>query len=334
MGSLGETLWGERTNLDSIIHPILLYGLLALGGVGVGLALPSRGTRPQVVGGLLAAVAAGLIILVLTLNAGGDHPVIFFYIFGIIALGAALRVITHSRPVYAALWFIMVVLASSGLLLLLSAEFMTMALVIVYAGAILITYLFVIMLATQAPEEDEVEVLLEYDTTAREPIAATVAGFVLLAVLTTLIFRGLGDMPPAPRSNTKFLLAEMPRKVESVLNNSGLLKRGEKVAVDKEGQAKIDWNAGTIEVRSDRGETRLIEKDQWPENLTVRNVEALGFSLLRDHPGTIEIAGVILLMAMLGATVLSRKQVQMDDEAKMRQAKLLSGHSIQPEEPA
>lgn len=320
--------------MDSIIHPILLYGLLALGGIGVCLALPSRGKRPQVAGGLLAAIAAGLVILFLTIKAGENHPVIFFYIFGIIALGAALRVITHSRPVYAALWFIMVVLASSGLLLLLSAEFMTMALVIVYAGAILITYLFVIMLATQAPEEDEVEVLLEYDTNAREPIAATVAGFVLLAVLTTLIFRGLGDMPAAPRSNTKFLLAEMPRKVESVLDNAGMLKRGEHVAIEKDGKAKIDWNAGTIEIKSERGETRLIEKDQWPENLTVRNVEALGFNLLRDHPGTIEIAGVILLMAMLGATVLSRKQVQMDEEAKMKQAKMLGGHSIQPEEPA
>ncbi len=330
---LGQ-LWGECTTLDSIINPIFLYGLLALGGVGVCLALPSRGTRPQVVGGLLAAVAAGLVILLLTMKAGKDHPVIFFYIFGVVALGAALRVITHPRPVYAALWFIMVVLASSGLLLLLSAEFMTMALVIVYAGAILITYLFVIMLATQAPEEDEIEVLTEYDTTAREPVAATVAGFVLLAVLTTLIFRGLGEMPPPPKSGTALLLAEMPRKVQSVLDNSGKLERGEKVAVDEKGNAKIDWNEGTIEVVGLRGEKRLIPRNEWPENLTVRNVEALGFNLLRDHPGTIEIAGVILLMAMLGATVLSRKQVQMDEEAKMRQAKRLEGHAIQPEEMA
>jgi len=53
-------------------------------------------------------------------------------------------------------------------------------------------------------------------------------------------------------------------------------------------------------------------------------VEALGFNLLRDHPGAIEIAGIILLMAMLGAVVLSRKQVQLDEEAKMRQSHMLS----------
>jgi Tfp pilus assembly protein PilV len=55
----------------------------------------------------------------------------------------------------------------------------------------------------------------------------------------------------------------------------------------------------------------------------------VGFNLLRDHPGSIEIAGVILLMAMLGAVVLSRKQVQLDEDAKERHAKLLSAEFTQ-----
>ena len=44
----------------------------------------------------------------------------------------------------------------------------------------------------------------------------------------------------------------------------------------------------------------------------------MAFALIGDKPGAIEIAGVILLMAMLGAVVLSRKQVQLDEEAKAR----------------
>ena len=48
----------------------------------------------------------------------------YYYIFSGVAIGAAGRVITHRKPVYAALWFVMVVLASSGLLVVLSAEFM------------------------------------------------------------------------------------------------------------------------------------------------------------------------------------------------------------------
>lgn len=51
----------------------------------------------------------------------------------------------------------------------------------------------------------------------------------------------------------------------------------------------------------------------------------VGRNLLADHPGTIEIAGVILLMAMLGATVLSRRQVEIDEAAKAHEARRLHG---------
>ncbi len=52
-----------------------------------------------------------------------------------------------------------------------------------------------------------------------------------------------------------------------------------------------------------------------PADLDVYNVEGVAFTLLNDHPGSIEIAGVILLMAMLGAVVLARKKVEMDERA-------------------
>ena len=65
-----------------------------------------------------------------------------------------------------------------------------------------------------------------------------------------------------------------------------------------------------------------------PETISPRNVESVGFNLLAEHPGSIEIAGVILLMAMLGAVVLSRKQVELDEELKKQQSqRLASGAS-------
>ncbi len=64
-----------------------------------------------------------------------------------------MRVVTHPAPVYSALYFILTVFASAGLFVLLSAGFMAAALVLIYAGAILITYVFVIMLASQASAE-------------------------------------------------------------------------------------------------------------------------------------------------------------------------------------
>ncbi|MDX2132315.1 MAG: NADH-quinone oxidoreductase subunit J [Planctomycetota bacterium] len=295
--------------MNSIVHPLLIYALCVVGGAGVCLALPRGGRLPQILGALLAATVGGAAMLVLAIVGGEHHASIYFYVFAFIALGSALRVITHPRPVYAALYFILTVLASAGLFLLLSAEFMAFALVIVYAGAILITYLFVIMLASQAPHEDEVEVLREYDTTAREPVAATVAGFILLALLTGMMFKGVPGLPaPKPPIND-VVLEQMPVKAERALRAAGKLKDGQTVAIDSFG--------GTIVVNET---LERIERKDWPESLRTTNVEALGFNLLRDHPGTIEIAGVILLMAMLGAVVLSRKQVQLDEEAKRSQA--------------
>mgnify|MGYP000001378057 CR=1 FL=1 len=312
-----------------MINPYLLFGLLVVGGVGVTLALPRRGVNPQVLGAGVAGLAGGLLMLFLGLNAGTEKiPNIFFYLFAAVGLGGALRVITHPRPVYAALYFIMTVLASAGLFLVLSAEFMAFALIIVYAGAILITYLFVIMLATQAPEEGQEDVLADYDTQANEPIAATVVGFVLLAALTVMLFKGTGALPAPAKTIPDVLLADMPRKVERLLGTNGIMAKGD--VIDR-----ADWVKGMVEITTSGGEKIILDRASntlnavgadgtwsvlkqhaWPEDLRVTNAELLGFNLLRDHPGTIEIAGVILLMAMLGAVVLSRKQVQLDDDAK------------------
>lgn len=303
--------------MGQFIQPFLMYGLCVLGAGGVLLALPRGGKSPQVLGALAAGLVLGLALLVLGLKAGEQHPVPYFYVFALIGLGAALRVITHPRPVYAALYFVLTVIATGGLFLLLSAEFMAFALIIVYAGAILITYLFVIMLATQAPEEGEVEALAEYDVSAREPVGATVTGFLLLALLTSFMFKGLPNVPPGQAASTEALLSGMPRLVEQSLAEHGLIKPGERVALDG-GKHAVITEAG-VKIEGVGGE-RYVAKSDWPKDLEVSNIQRVGFDLLRDHPGTIEIAGVILLMAMLGAVVLSRKQVQMDEEAKRVQA--------------
>ena len=306
-----------------MINPFIFYALCVLGGAGVCLALPRRSTSPQIFGALLAALAGGLLLIFLGFKAGAAVPNVYFYIFSILGLGSALRVITHPRPVYAALYFILSVLSTAGLFLILSAEFMAFALIIVYAGAILITYLFVIMLATQAPEEGEIEVLTQYDTQAREPVAAAVIGFLFLAVLTTMIFRGTSEIQPPPQVASNALLGEMPRKVDNVLRNHDLLKDGETATVEMSPESKGGEPVPHIRIDDEHGFNRNLPMDQWPEELSVKNTENLGFNLLNDHPGSIEIAGIILLMAMLGSVVLSRKQVQIDEDAKARQARSL-----------
>jgi NADH-quinone oxidoreductase subunit J len=307
--------------VDLIINPYILYLALALGAVGVCLALPRARVSPQAVGGILAAIAGGLVIIGLGVRNPEGLPNLYFYIFAVMGLGAALRVVTHQRPVYAALYFILTIIASAGLYLLLSAEFMAFALIIVYAGAILITYLFVIMLATQAPSEEELDHLADYDAQARDPVLATIVGFVLLAALTTMLFRGAVALPPPHvEGGGDAVLAALPRRVENELRRADLWQDNDAFARAADGTPLIDPAARTVTLLR-RGEQVVVP---FPDTLHARNVESLAFNFLNDHPGTIEIAGVLLLMAMLGAVVLSRRQVQFDEEMKARQARKLA----------
>lgn len=306
--------------MDLIINPYILYLGIALGAIGVCLALPRARVSPQAIGGILAAIAGGLIIIGLGFRNQNHLPNLYFYVFSIVALGSALRVISHQRPVYAALYFILTILASSGLYLLLSAEFMAFALIIVYAGAILITYLFVIMLATQAPSEEDLDRLADYDAQSRDPVFATIVGFILLAALTTMLFRGSATLPAAPAVHPDSVLAELPRRVENELRKADLWREGDRFATAADGSLLTDPAHRTVSIVR-RGDTVSIDM---PETLHARNVESLAFNFLNEHPGTIEIAGVLLLMAMLGAVVLSRRQVQFDEDMKARQARKLA----------
>jgi len=339
--------------LDLVVaNPTLLYVLVVLGAIGVYLAMPRRKLRLEIIGLLVGGAALAGAFALFALPAlspeasdfpyspavseaadggitGGALPGIYFYVFAVIALGAAVRMITHPRPVYAALHFILSILATAGLFLALSAEFMAFSLVIIYAGAILITYLFVIMLATQAPTEDQPENLAEYDLVAREPVAAIFAGFIMLAVLTTMLGRGV---PALPVGNSSIvdnwdpnmqLAAEMPRKLETALRRADLITDRESLARDAEtGEFAIDpyWRTAEVGVPGPDGARRTVE---WPEDFTITNPEAIGFDLIAGHPGAIEIAGIVLLMAMLGAVVLARKQIQIEEAAKHEQASAL-----------
>ena len=66
--------------------------------------------------------------------------------FALMAVASAVQMISQRRPVYSALFFVLVVMSVCGILVMLEAFFMAFALVIVYAGAILITYKYLLTL--------------------------------------------------------------------------------------------------------------------------------------------------------------------------------------------
>jgi NADH-quinone oxidoreductase subunit J len=69
-----------------------------------------------------------------------------FYLFGLVALVSAIVFVTRKSPVAAAMWLVMVMLALAALYVLLNAEFVGIMQVLVYAGAIMVVFLFVVML--------------------------------------------------------------------------------------------------------------------------------------------------------------------------------------------
>lgn len=175
----------------------LPYLLTALGAVSVWLMLPA-GDKPRpggIVGFIGVVSLIGLVLFYGTAWATSASKVdlgsrdLLFCVFGGSALLSGAMLITQERPVYAALWFVMVILSVAGLLLLLGAQFVAAVLIVVYAGAILVTYLFVIMLAVKAG-------MPEYDTHAHRPLSACIAAFLLVCAFWLAMPRG--EYPPAP----------------------------------------------------------------------------------------------------------------------------------------
>src|SRR6201989_1204057 len=75
-----------------------------------------------------------------------NFATVTFYVFSAILIFAALRVITTRNPVHAALWLLLCCFTAAGIWLLLRAEFLAIALVLVYVGAVMVLFLFVVMM--------------------------------------------------------------------------------------------------------------------------------------------------------------------------------------------
>ncbi len=149
---------------------------------GVWWLMPREAARPRIVGMLLSIAGIGLLAIRADDFSGPPVETAIFWLFAATAIMSAILMITNRKPVYSALWFAMVTFSVCGLFLLQFAAFLAAATVIVYAGAIVVTFVFVIMLAQQAGATS-------YDQRSRLPLLATGAAMVLLLIVVgTLLF--------------------------------------------------------------------------------------------------------------------------------------------------
>ena len=164
----------------------------------------------------------------------------FFYLFSVVLLYAAFRVITARNPVHAVLHLILAFSQAAGLWLLLKAEFLAIALVLVYLGAVMVLFLFVVMMLD-----------IRRGFWKHFPLAALIGALVAFEMGAVLMtgFRGV----------------EEPKAVATLVNAAGQV-------------------------------------------VPYSNTQALGKLMYTEYLYPVEIAAVILLVAMISAIALTLRQ--------------------------
>ena len=126
-----------------------------------------------------------------------------FYVFALILLFAALRVITARNPVHCALYLVLAFFTAAAIWLLLRAEFLAITLVLVYVGAVMVLFLFVVMMLDINLER------LREGFWRNLPAALVVGGLMAFEMISVLAYRVYGMPRPNERplsySNTREL---------------------------------------------------------------------------------------------------------------------------------
>src|SRR5450432_4939337 len=115
-------------------------------------------------------------------------PTILFFVFAAVLICASLGVILARNPVHCALLLVLCFFTSAVIWLLLDAEFLGIVLVLVYVGAVMVLFLFVIMMLDINLEE------LRKGLAKYWPLSVAVAGFLVFAMINIIVVKHLGGM--------------------------------------------------------------------------------------------------------------------------------------------
>ena len=288
---------------------ILPYIATVVGALGLLLVLTARAQQARIGGGIIGlAGLAWLFVLAGELpgSVEGVAAEVFFLIFALIAIASAVQMVVQQRPVYSALFFVLVVMSVCGVLVMLEAFFMAFSLVIVYAGAILITYMFVLMLSQQASDSEHEGERPAYDRKPRDPVSAVFVAMLCMGIVVAATFSGLQELAPAADASDQLqadvaLLQKLPEQVRRDVESAGVVF--ELGASLDESVYAVD---GEVVYRTAEGTQVSLDPPG--------NTSHVGWSLVASFPASLELAGVILLMAMFGAVVLARREVDLGEE--------------------
>lgn len=213
----------------------------SMAALGIWLSLPGFGRRARVGGLVISLLSLGLFAGQVPSLGSWSRDALFWILAGLTIVSAA-GTITFRNPVYCALWFALSLLGTAALFLFQGSQFLAMATVVVYAGAILVTFLFVLMLAQPKGQA-------AYDRVSWEGLLAAMTGALLVGILTMVISSSL----------TAGLAGNLPHT------------------------------------------------EELSDILAQEHMQNLGAQLFSKHLLSVEVAGTLLLVALVGAIAISAR---------------------------
>jgi NADH-quinone oxidoreductase subunit J len=198
-----------------------------------------------------------------------------FYAFSAVMLFAAFRVITARNPVHAALYLVLAFFQASGIWMLLEAEFLSIALVLVYVGAVMVLFLFVVMMLD-----------INIDSIRKGfwkhfPLAATV-GAVIALELAAVLLGGFRISEPRAQVASQFI---SPASVTAV--------------------APVDAASAALDAASAALTTATAADVGHVVVAQASNTKALGILLYTEYLYPVQVAALILLVALIAAIALT-----------------------------
>jgi len=241
-----------------------------------------------------------------------------FYIFSFLLLGSAAMVIFARNTVHSVLYLILAFFNAAGVFILLQAEFIAMILVIVYVGAVAVLFLFVVMMLDLGPLKKPTFLLGKFINFTKSLVL--IMSFIILYItlflivilggnyifneygivieefegrLSLLTFTGILVAFLIPRRIYRWLAKVITnlRQSISAIVVVGTLMLGELVLV-------------VFTFKSIKFKENFITSPI-PEASKIPNTKALGVVLYTDYLYLFQIAGLILLVAMIGAIILT-----------------------------
>jgi NADH:ubiquinone oxidoreductase subunit 6 (subunit J) len=247
-----------------------------------------------------------------------------FLVLALVVVVSALRVVTSTNVVHSALFLVLALGGTAGLFLLLSAEFVAWVLVLVYIGAVIVLFLFGIMI-TRAPTGPNVEV----DHRHRAP--AAMAAFLMFIVTAGSALTAFGNREfttPHIDVIAEVLGIEVDELAEQLRDGATIAEiAGEKTqevidAVLAEESVSIEYALRIGRLSDEEAEeARSAETERVTAMVngekglgTGTSTELIGEQLLQRFVLPFEVVSFVLLAALIGGITLARKDASPAEE--------------------